>query len=297
MDKYKEMQVFTRIAERNSFTLAAEDLLIPRSTLTNTIKRLENRLGVRLLERTTRQVRLTLEGEGYYKQCLRLLSDLEEVESSFLKTTPKGVLRVNLQGTLAKHYVMPFLSEFLQSFPDIKVHIAEDDRMVNLVKEGVDCVLRAGELIDSSLIVKPLVSLEQVTVVSPRYFDKYGPINDLETLKQHVSVAYSLDVKSRPSELEFMVNNKLVRVNLMSSVAVSGAEIYTASAKAGLGIIQVPKYRIADELAKGELIEVLSDYPPPSLPVAILYPQKEHLATRTRVFVDWLESVFKKRLS
>lgn len=294
MDKFKEMQIFSRVAERNSFTLAAEDLAVPRATVTNSIKRLESRLGVRLLERTTRQVRLTLDGEQYYEKCIKLLGELEEVENSFLKHSPKGVLRVNLQGTLAKHFVIPRLPDFLKRYPDIKIHIAEDDRLIDLVKEGIDCVLRAGELQDSSLIVKPLTQLEIVTVASPEYLDQYGTPKDLNALQGHNGIAYSLDVKARPSEFDFLVKNKLVSVNLNSLVAVSGAEVYTASAKAGLGLIQVPKYRIRHELETGELVPILTQFSVPSMPVSALYPHKKHLSQRTGVFVDWLAEVFNK---
>ena len=294
MDKFKEMQIFSRVAERNSFTLAAEDLVVPRATVTNSIKRLESRLGVRLLERTTRQVRLTLDGEQYYEKCIKLLGELEEVENSFLKHSPKGVLRVNLQGTLAKHFVIPRLPDFLKRYPDIKIHIAEDDRLIDLVKEGIDCVLRAGELQDSSLIVKPLTQLEIVTVASPEYLDQYGTPKDLNALQNHNGIAYSLDVKARPSEFDFLVKNKLVSVHLNSLVAVSGAEVYTASAKAGLGLIQVPKYRIRHELETGELVPILNQFSVPSIPVSALYPHKKHLSQRTSVFVDWLTEIFKK---
>ena len=140
------MQVFVRIADRHSFSLASEDLQIPRATVTNLIKRLEERIGVRLLARTTRQVRMTQEGEAYYHRCVRLLADLEETESSFRNAPPKGLLRVNLQSTLARHFVMPALGDFLAKYPDITVHVGEDDRLVDLVREGLDCVLRAGVL-------------------------------------------------------------------------------------------------------------------------------------------------------
>ncbi len=152
MDRFEEMRVFVRIAERGSFSKAAEDLRIPRPTVTNLIKRMEARLGARLLERTTRQVRLTNDGEAHYRRCLRLLADLEEADGAFLDTAPKGLLRVNAQGTLARFFVMPGLPGFLARYPDIVLHLGEDDRLVDLVREGVDCVLRTGALQDSSLV-------------------------------------------------------------------------------------------------------------------------------------------------
>jgi len=286
------MQVFVRIAERRSFTLAAQDLFIPRATVTNLIKRLEARLGTRLLERTTRQVNLTHDGEAYYHRCIRLLADLEDLDHGFSNASPKGLLRVNLQGTLAKHYVMPALNEFLTQYPDITIHVAEDDRLIDLVKEGVDCVLRAGNLQDSSLIAKRLAVMQQVTVVSPEYIQRYGEPQDLNDLSQHWTVGYSLDVLSQPTSLDFMVNKQLSSIEMSTLTTVAGAELYTCAALAGLGLIQVPKYRIRNQLENGELIEVLKDSPPPSMPVSVVYPQNRHLPSRTRAFIDWLTGLF-----
>src|SRR5450830_684505 len=138
MDRFQEMQIFVRIVERRSFTHAAEDLQLPRATVTNALKRLEQRLGARLLERTTRQVKPTLDGEAYHRRCVHLLAELEDADSAFLNAVPKGMLRVNLQGTLARHFVIPALPAFLERFPEIELHIGEGDRLVDLVREGID---------------------------------------------------------------------------------------------------------------------------------------------------------------
>lgn len=294
MDRFKEMQVFVRVAERSSFALAAEDLLIPRSTVTNLVKRMEARLSVRLLERTTRRVRLTLDGEAYYEKCLRILTDLEDMESSLSGVTPKGILRVNLQGTLANHFVMPNIKNFITQYPEIKLQIAEDDRLIDLVSEGIDCVLRAGELQDSSLIAKKLVELEQVTVASPNYLNEYGRPLSIEDLQGHQAVGYSFDATSKPIALDFKVDNSYLEVNLPAITHVAGADLYTNACLAGLGLIQVPKYRIQKELATGSLIRVLPQHAPPSMPVSALYPQNRHLSPRTRAFVNWLEEVFSR---
>lgn len=190
MDRFQEMQAFVRTAERSSFSQAADDLNIPRATITNLIKRMELRLGARLLERTTRQVHLTHDGEAYYHRCVRLLADIEEAEGTFRNAMPKGLLTVNLQGTLARHFVLPALPAFLSRYPDLRLHIGEDDRLVDLVREGVDCVLRAGTLRDSPLIGHKLASMEQVTVASPDYLARFGEPKNLEDLPQHFAVDY-----------------------------------------------------------------------------------------------------------
>lgn len=292
MDHLNELKVFVRIAERNSFTLAAEDLLMPRATVTNQLKRLEKRLNVRLVERTTRKVKLTHEGEVFYQRCVSLLSDLDDMESLFQQSVPKGILRVNLQGTLAKHFVVPFLNDFLTQYNEITLHIAEDDRLIDLVNEGVDCVLRAGQLADSNLIAKRLALLTQVTIASPDYIARSGMPNSIDELKHHKAIGYSLDAQSRPTGLDFMVGKNCVGVDLATSVIVASADLYTGSALAGLGIVQVPRYRISKEIQNGELIEILPKYPPPPMPVSVLYPSNKHLSLRTRVFIDWLSSRF-----
>ena len=292
MDRFQEMQVFVRIAERRSFSQAAEDLRIPRATVTNLIKRMEKRLGARLLERTTRQVRLTHDGEAYYQRCVRLLADLEEADGAFLNTAPKGLLRVNAQGTLAKYFLMPGLPGFLERYPDIVLHLGEDDRLVDLVREGVDCVLRSGTLQDSSLAGRQIALMPQVTVASPAYLARFGEPTGLDDLAGHRAVDYISSATGRAMPLDFMVDGRNVTARPASVVSVTGAELYTSAALAGLGLVQVPRYRVERELAAGHLRVVLPDLPPAPMPVSVLYPQNRQVSARVRVFTQWLADVF-----
>jgi DNA-binding transcriptional LysR family regulator len=293
MDRFQEMQIFVRIVERRSFTQAAEDLLIPRATATNAIKRLERRLGTRLLERTTRAVAPTQDGSAYYERCVRLLADLDEAEDAFRGSEPAGLLRVNLQPTLARHFVFPALPAFLAHYPRIQLHVGEDDRLVDLVREGVDCVLRAGQLHDSSMVARRAADLEQVTVASPAYLDRCGRPAALADLVRHQAVHYVSTATGRPYPLEFMTAAGLKLATPPGVVSVTGTEAYTAAALAGLGLVQVPRYRIAPQLASGELVEVLPDLPPPTIPVSVLYPHARQLSARVRVFADWLVERFR----
>lgn len=292
MDRFQEMQVFVRIAERGSFSQAAEDLQIPRATVTNLIKRMEKRLGARLLERTTRQVRLTHDGEAYYQRCVRLLADLEEADGAFLNTAPKGLLRVNAQGTLAKYFVMPGLPGFLERYPDIVLHLGEDDRLVDMVREGVDCVLRAGALQDSSLVGRQIALMPQVTVASPAYLARFGTPASVDDLAGHRAVDYMSSATGRSIALDFMVDGRNVQVRPGSVISVTGAELYTGAALAGLGLAQVPRYRVERELAAGHLRIVLPKAPPAPMPVSVLYPQNRQVSARVRVFTQWLADVF-----
>jgi DNA-binding transcriptional LysR family regulator len=292
MDRFQEMQVFVRIAERQSFTRAADDLQIPRATVTNLMKRMEERLGARLLERTTRTVRLTHDGEAYYERCVRLLADMDEAEGSFRNAAPKGMLRVNLQGTLAKHFIVPALPAFLARYPGIELHIGEDDRLVDLVREGVDCVLRAGNLQDSSMVGRRVARLEQVTVASPAYLERYGLPRDLEALVTHKAVNYLSSATGGALPLEFTVDERVIEVNLGAIVSVTGTDLYTGASIAGLGLVQVPRYRVQNELSSGALAVVLPQFPPPPMPVSVLYPQSRQLSSRVRVFAQWLRDIF-----
>ncbi|WP_144110634.1 LysR family transcriptional regulator [Paraburkholderia sp. BCC1886] len=292
MDRFEEMRVFVRIAERQSFTRASDDLQIPRATVTNLMKRMEQRLGARLLERTTRTVRLTHDGEAYYRRCVRLIADMEDAEGSFSNRAPKGLLRVNLQGTLARYFVVPELPAFLARFPEIELTIGEDDRFVDLVREGVDCVLRAGNLQDSSMVGRRVAQLRQVTVASPAYLAAFGEPTDLASLAGHRAVNYVSSATGKPVPLEFRIDDRDTTLVLPSAVAVTGTEIYTGAAVAGLGIVQVPRYRVENELGAGRLKIILGDFPPPPMPVSVLYPQNRQLSSRVRVFAQWLGEIF-----
>lgn len=292
MDQVKAMKVFVRIYERSSFTLAADDLNLPRATLTHTLNQFEAWLGTRLLERSTRRVRPTLDGEAYYQRCVQLLAELEEAEQAFRSVAPKGRLRVDLHGTLAKYFVVPALPQFMSRYPQIELSISEADRFVDLIAEGVDCVLRAGTLGDSALIGRRVANLRQVTCASPTYLGKYGEPKSLDELSGHRAVNYVSRTTAKLFPFEFMVDGEVQEVSIEGALSVFGAEIYSASAVAGLGIIQCPHYRMAELIERGVMREILNETPPPLMPVSVLYPQNRHMSPRVRVFVDWLAEIF-----
>ena len=222
---------------------------------------------------------------------------MEEAEGSFSNVAPKGLLRVNLQGTLARYFVVPALPAFLARYPDIELTIGEDDRLVDLVREGMDCVLRAGNLQDSSMVGRRVAQLPQVTVASPAYLAAYGEPDSLEALASHRAVNYVSSATGKPVPLEFIVDGRERAMLLPAAVSVTGADLYTGSAVAGLGIVQVPRYRVAVELETGRLKIILADFPPPSMPVSVLYPQNRQLSARVRVFVQWLGDIFEAAAS
>lgn len=205
MDRIQAMQVFIRVAEAGSFVRAAETLSLPASTVTSTIKNLEKYLQVRLLNRTTRRVRLTPEGLQYLAQCREILSLIEHTESSLTDSVrrPQGRLRIDMPGGIAHFIVMPNLKDFYRLYPDIYLMIGVSDRQVDLVQEGVDCVIRTGELTDSTLVARPLGRFRWVTCASPDYLREYGIPETPEALSQHRAIHYFSGSGRRTNELRF----------------------------------------------------------------------------------------------
>ncbi|MBV8654026.1 MAG: LysR family transcriptional regulator [Alphaproteobacteria bacterium] len=288
MDRFEAMRVFTRVADRRSFTLAAQDLGLPRSTVTDAVKRLEARLGVRLLQRTTRHVSPTLDGEAYYRRCLVLLADLEDAEAAFGGAKPKGPLRVDVHGTLARHFLLPRLPDFLAEYPEIELYMSEGDRLVDLVREGIDCVLRVGDLRDGDMIARRVAMLEEITCAAPAYIDRFGMPKTVDALDGHRVVGFHSSATGSLMPLEFVVDGVVRNVRLPATVSVNGAESLVAAARLGLGLIQVPRYHLEADFARGTLVPVLAAFAPTPTPVSLLYPRNRQLSPRVRVFIDWL---------
>jgi DNA-binding transcriptional LysR family regulator len=295
MDRFDAMRVFVRIVERRSFTRAAEDVGLPRSTVTEAVKQLEERLRVRLLQRTTRHVSPTLDGEAYYKRCLTLLADLEDAEAAFGDAKPRGLLRVDVHGTLARHFLMPGLPKFLADYPDLQLRLSEGDRLVDLVREGVDCVLRVGEPQDSDMVGRRVAMLAEVTCASPDYLRRVGTPRSPDDLAGHQAVGFVSSATGSILPLEFVADGVVRHVTVPATVSVSGADTYVTAAKLGLGLIQVPRYHVEPQFAAGDLVAVLEAFPPSPSPVSLLYPRSRQLSPRVRVFVDWLTREFRAR--
>jgi DNA-binding transcriptional LysR family regulator len=296
MDRFDAMRVFSRVMERRSFTLASDDLGMPRSTVTDAVKQLEARLGVRLLQRTTRHVSPTLDGEAYYQRCLRILSDIEDAEGAFAGARPKGLLRVDVHGTLARHFILPNLPSFLETYPEIEFYMSEGDRLVDLIREGVDCVLRVGIPQDSDMVARRVALLEEVTLASPSYIAARGlPEHPQALADDHRMVGFRSGAAGALLPLEFTIDGNVRTVTLPATVSVNAAESYVSAAKLGLGLIQVPRYHAEHALKTGELVQVLRDFPPTPTPVSLLYPRSRQLSPRVRVFIDWAVREFSAR--
>ena len=295
MDRLEAMQLFARVVERRSFTLAAQDSGIPRSTVTEAIKQMEKRLNVRLLQRTTRTVRPTLDGEAYYRRCLAILDDIQEAEGAFSGAEPQGLLRVDVQGTLARHFLMPGLPDFFARYPGIELSMSESDRWVDPVQEGVDCVLRFGVLPDSGLVARRVAMLDRLTCAAPSYLARFGMPAGIDALDGHRQVGIRSLTTGQLRPLSFTVGDTVRTLEIPAVFSVTGPESYRLGLCLGLGLAQVPRFHVEDDLRNGNLVELFPDFPPPPAPVSLLYPPSRQLSLRVRVFLDWAARQFALR--
>jgi DNA-binding transcriptional LysR family regulator len=271
MDKLETLKLYTRIVELGSFSQAANQMGIPHATASNAIKSLEQNLQSRLLERTTRHVRPSLDGQAYYDRCKKILADLDEAESSLKNTilNPHGKLRIDLPTIQANLIVLPRIDEFHARYPNIELIIGSGERLVDLVKEGIDCVIRSGTLEDSSLICKKIADIPQVICASPEYLKKYGTPLHLDDLVNHYSVGFFSPTNGNKYPIEIEKNSLAETYLLKSWVSVNNAESYVLCALKGAGLIQVPVYHIAQKLKDGQLVEVLPQCKSTSMSVSI----------------------------
>lgn len=292
MDRIDAMRLFTRVVERRSFTQAAHDLDMPRSTATQVIRQLEDRLGVRLLQRTTRTVRPTLDGEAYHRRCLAILDDIEDAEGAFRGAAPRGPLRVEVQGTIARHFLFPDLPDFLVRYPDIDLSISEGDRWIDVVREGVDCVLRYGALPDSDLVARTVTQLPRITCAAPAYLERFGTPETPADLARHQAVGLRSISSGALAPFEFLSADGLSRAAIDTRFSVTGTESFRDAVLRGIGIAQMPVFHIERDLAEGRLVRILAEHSLPSAPVSILYPRNRQLAPRVRLFIDWIVGRF-----
>jgi len=295
MDRFDAMRAFVRVVERRSFTLAAHDIGLPRSTVTQTIQQLEARLGVRLLQRTTRSVSTTLDGEAYYRRCLAIIDDIEDAEGAFAGTRPRGSLRIEVQGTIARYFLLPGLPDFFAQYPDIDITISEGDRWVDLVREGVDAVLRFGELPDSELSMRRAGMLQRCTYAAPSYIERFGMPKNPAELQGHHMIGLRRWTSGDMVPLEFIKDGGVQNIFLPATLSVTGPESYIAAVRLGLGLNQMPLFHADEDVKKGALVPVLTDYLPPPAPVSLLYPPNRQLSPRVRAFLDWAAAEFAKR--
>ncbi|KVN82168.1 transcriptional regulator [Burkholderia ubonensis] len=292
MDHLHAMRIFARVAHLGSFTKAAEQMQLPRPTVSNAVQYLEKHLKIRLLQRTTRRVALTAEGATYYERCARLLADLDDAETLFedAGASPRGVIRVDLPERFALDKVIPAIPSFHARYPDLRIVMSTTDRFVDLIADGIDCAVRVGALSDTSLVARRIGELAQVNCASPAYLARHGTPRSPDDLPEHVAVGYFSSRTGRELDWEYadMDTGEMHAVKMRSVVSVNSSQAYLACCVAGLGLIQAPRDGLDAPLADGTLVEVLPEWNAAPLPVSVVFPHGRHLAPRVRIFVDWL---------
>lgn len=293
MDKVKAMQTFVRIVEANSFTKAAESLNLPRASLTATMQNLERHLGAQLLQRTTRRLSLTPEGERYYEQCAAILAAIESAEAGFLGDAARqmqGRLRIDMPGALGRAIVLPRIGEFRRAWPGLALSIGMGDRLVDLTAEGIDCVLRVGALQDSSLVARRIGLMRFVIAATPDYLARCGTPASIDDLPGHEGIVHFSGRNARPFDWELQDGASVRKVALKGTIAVNDAEANLMCALQGLGLAQLARYQLRGHA--GRLVEVLPDACPTPMPVSLVYPQGRIANPRLQAFAEWVGQVF-----
>ncbi|NQE47199.1 transcriptional regulator [Herbaspirillum rubrisubalbicans] len=295
MNQIDTLKIFQRVAELASFSGAARQLGLPNASVSLAVQQLEQMLGTRLLQRTTRRVQLTADGEAFYRRSKDLLDEFESLRGMFRAGGQplSGKLRVDMSSAMAREVVLPALPAFLAQHPQLEIELSASDRRVDLVAEGFDCVLRTGALDDSSLVARTIGHLVQVNCASPAYLKRHGTPRTLEDLAHHQLVHYRQVLGGRSPGWEWFDGSQTHTLPMAGSVTVNSTETYYAACQAGLGLIQLPlvgarKRRL---LGADKLVEVLPQYRPAPMPVSLLYASRRHVPARLLEFMDWLHAL------
>jgi DNA-binding transcriptional LysR family regulator len=283
------LRVFVKVAELASFTRAAVHLGMPKSRVSLQVRALETELGVRLLQRTTRAVRPTPDGEQLVSRAGKLLQDADELSSMFQGARAlRGRVRLDLPTMFARDVLIPRLPELLALHPQLELLISTTDRRVELVREGFDCVLRIGALEDSGLSARRLGQLPMLNLASASYLRKFGTPRRLEDLDAHIVVNYSLTLGGEPPTFEYRAGSAYLERPMRSAVTVNSADAYLAACIAGLGIIQVPHSAKSPPPGDGTLVEILPELSAQPMPVSLMHAHGRNVPKRVRVVMGWI---------
>lgn len=293
MERRDEMAVFVRVVEDESFSAAARDLGMTPSAVSKLIGRLEDRLGVRLINRTTRRLSLTEEGHAFYQRCGPILADIEEAERAVteLHAEPRGLLKINSSTAFAQYQVVPLIPDFLARFPDLRIQLMMTDSLVNLVEEGVDVAIRIGALEDSSLIARKLADVRRTVVASPDYLQRHGAPTSPDDLDRHKCLKLSFETSLNRWEFQGPDGPRVVRV--AGSFEANNAVVLHEAALAGLGLFRAADFVVGPDIEAGRLVPVLQDFEVEArAPIHAVYPHARHLSPKVRAFVDLLVDAF-----
>ncbi|WP_244788304.1 LysR family transcriptional regulator [Cupriavidus pauculus] len=294
MDKLQAMQVFTRVVETSSFSRAADALRLPRASVTRLIQELEAHLRIRLLNRTTRSLSVTVEGAAYYQRCAQILLEIDAAEGELGLTAnaPSGEIRVDMPGWIGSEFVLPALQAFHDNYPNISLILGFSDRLVDLVQEGVDCAVRIGELPNSSLVARRVGMTRLVTVVAEDYIRRHGSPRTIAELSDHQLVGYLSSRTGRTLLPTFEVSGKTIPVKMQAPISTNEVHAYLQCARMGFGVAQVPEMLARPLISAGDLIELFPEHQPAPLPISLLFPHNRHVSPQVRAFANWISELF-----
>ncbi|WP_434606463.1 LysR family transcriptional regulator [Pseudomonas sp. D2-30] len=292
MNRFDAMQAFVRVVESGSFTKAAETLHMSKTTVTQLVQQLEARLRVKLLNRTTRKVNVTADGAAFYERAIRLLADLDDAETSLsgAQALPRGRLRVDVPSPLAALILIPALPEFYERYPDIQIDMGVSDRIVDIIDENVDCVVRGGELKDQSLIARRVGDLALGVFAAPSYLARLGtPVHPRELEdSQHRVVGFLWARTGKALPYAMHRQDEHLRIKGRYALAIDDGNAYLAAGLAGLGVLWLPIYMSRTHQAQGTLVPLFEDWRLESMPMYVAYPPNRHISAKLRVFIDWV---------
>ena len=294
----KTLNIFVKVAELGSFTRAAEHLGLAKTRVSAAVLQLERSVGSRLLQRTTRSVRLSPDGEALLERARSLLLDAEELRT-FFQSTPgalSGRVRLDLPVRLARNVIIPRLPEFIEAHPRVQLELSSTDRFVDLIHEGIDIALRVGTLGDSTLVARRLGLIPIVNCASPAYLAKRGTPKTIAQLDQHTLVHYMQKLGAKPDRFEYRLGDMPHSQPMHAAITVNNSDAYLAACLAGLGIVQMPMFGVHGLIKSGALVTLLPDFTPEPMPVSIVTTNSRHLAKRVRALMDWLEAIVQGHL-
>ncbi len=296
MDRIAAMNAFVRVVEAGTFTKAADTLNVPNATVTRLIQGLEQELKVRLLHRTTRSVTVTPEGATYYERVVRLLADLADIEScaSQSKAKPSGRVRVETAAAIGSLVILPALAEFYRDFPEVEIELGVGNRKADLVAEGIDCAIRAGEVSEQMLVARRIGEFHFTTCATPKFLAAHGTPATPEDLRERPTIGMMSGRNVRPLPFRFAQASGEVDLPLSHRLVVNDTTAYLAAALAGLGIVQAPAYAVHEAIRSGQLVPVLQEWDTPGTPVHVIYPPNRYLSAKVRVFIDWTVALFER---
>ncbi len=292
MDRFDAMRAFARVVETGSFTKAAQTLHMNKASVTHLVQQLEAHLRVRLLNRTTRKVNVTPDGAAYYERVLRLLADLDDAETSLSSAlaSPRGRLRVDVPSPFASMILVPALPAFHDKYPDILLHLGVSDRLVDLVDENVDCVVRGGEITSQWLVARHVGDLPLGVYASPAYLARHGaPAHPVELeASHHRIVGFSWWRTQRVFPCAMHRDGDHIELQGRPALVVDDGNAYLSAGLAGIGVLWLPTYMAKAHVERGELVPLFAGWQLDPMPMNIAFPPNRHVSAKLRVFIDWV---------